>query len=180
MARFKKMFLALIFLFVVFLVSNIVLKRMYPALYIEVITEYAKQHTLDPLFVLSVIRAESNFLESATSHKDAKGLMQLKGDTAEWCARQMEYESFTEEKIYEPETNIRIGVWYLNYLIEQFEGDYKLAVAAYNAGIGNVKRWLKNPDYSSNGKTLDKIPFRETERYIKKVLNNYTIYKMLY
>ncbi|MCK9478044.1 MAG: lytic transglycosylase domain-containing protein [Firmicutes bacterium] len=180
MAKFKKIILICAILFAVFLTFNAVLKKLYPALYMDIIIESAKQYNLDPLLILSVIRAESNFSEYAISHKEAKGLMQLKSDTARWCAQQMGDGGFTEEKIYEPRTNIQIGVWYLNYLIEQFEGNCRLGITAYNAGIGNVKKWLENTDYSANGNELDKIPFRETERYIKRVLNNYAIYKMLY
>jgi soluble lytic murein transglycosylase len=163
----------------VFLASGAILKIMYPSLYTDIIVENAELYQMDPLFILSIIRAESNFNASAVSTKNAKGLMQLKPETAYWCAQNMGYTDYTEDKLFEPETNIRLGVWYLSYLQEQFDGDKILATAAYNAGIGNVKKWLKDPKCSANGKSLDKVPFRETDKYIKKVFNNYAIYKML-
>ena len=145
----------------------------------DIITKYSEQNSIDPLFILSIIRAESNFNTHATSHKDAKGLMQIRTETALWCAQKLNEKSFSEEKLFEPETNIKLGAWYFKYLLGQFKGDYYLSLAAYNAGIGNVQGWLENPKYSSDGISLEKVPFGETERYIKKVINNYAIYKML-
>jgi soluble lytic murein transglycosylase len=180
MTRLKRFVLFAVIISVAVAVTNVILKKLYPSEYMDIVKENAEKHQLDPLLVLSVIRAESQFCERATSHKNAKGLMQMKVDTALWCAQHSGDTLFTEDKLYEPETSIRLGVWYLKYLLDQFNGDYKLCLAAYNAGIGNVRKWLENSDYSGNGSNLDKIPFPETERYVKKVFNNYTVYKMLY
>ncbi len=180
MAKFNKAVSVILVFCIILLIGSVVLKKMYPLHYIDIIKENADKYGLDPLFVISVVHAESRFSAEATSHKNAKGLMQIKEDTAKWCAEAVKLKEFTAEKIYQPETNIMLGVWYLHYLLDEFGGDYNLCLAAYNAGMGNVKRWLDNPKYSSDGQKLDKIPYAETERYIKKVFNNYAIYKMLY
>ncbi len=177
--RRKALAYALTILLVVW-AGSAILKSFYPLDYIDLIRQQAEKYGLDPLFVISVVHAESRFAAGATSHKDAKGLMQMKEDTAKWCADNMRLEGFTAEQIYQPEVNITLGVWYLNYLLGEFGGDYTLTLAAYNAGMGNVKKWLENPQYSKDRRTLDVIPYGETERYVKKVFNNYTIYKMLY
>src|SRR5699024_4004526 len=89
-------------------------------------------------------------------------------------------EDFTLEKLFEPEINIRIGTWYLKILSEEFDNNLQLILAAYNGGSGNVSKWLGNKDYSKDGLVLSKIPFKETEEYIKKVERNLKIYRIIY
>lgn len=180
MGRLKKAVSAILIICIVIFAGVAVLKRLYPLSYYDIVSRNAEIYGIDPLFAMSVIHAESRFYADATSLKDAKGLMQMRGDTAIWCAEHAGLENFTLDKLYEPETNIMLGTWYLDYLSEEFGGSRTLCLAAYNAGMGNVKKWLENPKYSDDGVTLKEIPYPETERYIKKVLNNYAIYKMLY
>ena len=180
MGKNKKLMLFVAALAIAIYFGNGILRNMYPLNHYDIIRENAAKHDLDPLFIASVIHAESRFAEDATSHKEAKGLMQIQEKTALWCAEQMRLDDFDTEKIYMPEYNILIGAWYFHYLLDEFDGDYTLTLAAYNAGMGNVKEWLDNTLYSKDGTQLDKIPFAETERYIKKVKNNHAIYKMLY
>ena len=73
-----------------------------------------------------------------------------------------------------------MGCWYLNNLSKEFNGDTELILAAYNGGRGNVNKWLSNGEYSKDGKALHKIPFKETEEYVRKVKFSYNIYKYLY
>ena len=135
----------------------------------------AAEFDLDPLFVAAVIKAESSFNPEATSGV-AHGLMQLTDDTAAYIAEKagMDY-----EKRLAPRTNIRMGCWYLSYLIKQF-GDINAALAAYNAGPAAVSRWLADERLSSNGKTLDKIPFDETRNYVRRIGRYYKMYQKLY
>ncbi|MBR6728926.1 MAG: lytic transglycosylase domain-containing protein, partial [Clostridia bacterium] len=121
-----------------------------------------------------------NFNEDAVSHKNASGLMQIMEPTADWVADRMDLQGFTYKDIKKPETNIKMGCYYLAYLIEQYEGNIENALAAYNAGIGNVNGWLKDPSCSKDGKTLSSIPFPETERYVSQVSNNLRMYTLLY
>lgn len=185
---------------VLFLIFSIILivyaakgavKYFYPLKYKEYVFKYSSLYeNLDPFLVFSVIKAESGFNPNATSHKNARGLMQITDDTSIWIAEKMKIENFKTENLYDPETNIKMGCWYLNNLMEEFmyeDGVYvseeerkKLVLAAYNAGRGNVALWLKDKKFSSSGRTLEVIPFKETEMYVKKVQNYYRAYQKLY
>ena len=156
-------------------------KMLYPLKYNEYIEKYCIEYEIDPYFVMGIIKAESNFDDSAVSQKGATGLMQITKGTAEWIAHKIETENFVYDiDIINPEINIHMGVYYISYLLDMYEGNHDLALAAYNAGFNNVDKWLLNEEYSNDGKSLDKIPFSETEKYINKVNNNYKIYKVLY
>lgn len=150
----------------------------YPMKYKEQIVEYSKSYEVDGALIASVANVESNFRENAISKKGAVGIMQILPSTAEWIAGQMG-EEYNKDKLEEGEYNLKLGSFYLSYLIEYF-GEIKLAVCAYNAGQGNVKNWLKDDRYSSDGIKLNKIPFKETENYLNKVLKNYKYYKNRY
>ena len=147
----------------------------YPVAYSEFITKYAAKNKLDPYLVMAVIKVESNYVPEAQS-KYASGLMQLTEETAEWNAKKMELEDYD---YMDPETNIKIGCHYLRYLIDKYKNT-DTALAAYNGGMGNVSKWLDNPEYSDDGKTLKNIPFKETREYVKKVNHHWESYKQLY
>lgn len=154
-------------------------KLLYPLKYEDIIYKYSAQYNLDPYLVMGVISAESRFDTNAQSHKDAKGLMQIKDDTAKWCAKKFNTD-VSAENLFDPETNIAIGCAYINYLLQIFDGEVETALAAYNGGQGNVSNWLDDSRYSADGKKLYKIPFGETERYVEKVLSRQQIYWKLY
>ena len=102
--------------------------------------------------------------------------MQISDDTATYVAVMIGENTFD---IFRPETNIKFGCFYLRYLLNKFEKE-KTALCAYNAGEGNVKGWLNNPNYSKDGKTLDVIPFPETDNYVKKIYKSLEKYRKLY
>lgn len=176
-----------IFIFVVFLLvisvlinnSTILLKFIYPVKYEKYVFEYAKMYGVDPYLVFAIIKAESGFNPDAVSHRNAKGLMQITDGTGRWAVEKIGLKGDHNKIVYDPEKNIQIGCWYLRWLIDNLD-DIELVIAAYNGGIGNIKEWLKNSDLSSSGLTLDKIPFKETEKYLKKVKNYYYVYLKLY
>lgn len=177
-------FIVIAFAAILFLLDGVG-KKMFPLEYKELVIKYAKENDLDPLLVFSVIKAESNFDPQATSHKNARGLMQIIDNTGIWAAGKMGIEEFKAEYLYDPEVNIKIGCWYLKSLkneMYRYNGEMNndLVLAAYNGGIGNVQKWLKDKEYSSSGKALDKIPFRETDNYVRRVNNYRKIYKKLY
>lgn len=160
-------------------------KRMFPLEYRDLVVKYSQENELDPSLVFSVIKAESNFNPQATSHKNARGLMQIIDNTGIWAANKIGIKEFKVEYLYDPEINIKIGCWYLKNLrneIYNYNGQLnnELVLAAYNGGIGNVQKWLSDRAYSSNGKTLDKIPYKETENYVRKVKYYQEIYKRMY
>lgn len=155
-------------------------EKFFPYKYKEYIDLYSTQYDLDPLFVLAVIKTESKFDDDAHSHKNAVGLMQITVDTGEWAAKEMGFKTFSKEDLYDEEYNIRMGCWYLRRLNDTFNKDLDLTIAAYNAGPTNVQLWLANEKYSSDGKSIDYIPFGETKKYVDKVDTYYSIYKYLY
>lgn len=82
--------------------------------------------------------------------------------------------------LYDPDKNIMLGTKYFSNLIKQYEGNYMLAITAYNAGIGNVKRWIEKGTIKEDGSDVENIPFKETNTYVRKIVRNYKIYKELY
>lgn len=155
-----------------------VFEYLYPMKYSQEIISYAEIYNVDSALVASVINTESNFDEKAKSKKGAIGLMQIMPSTAEWVAGKIGLE-YNEENLYNGNYNIEIGTFYLSYLNSYFN-DEKLALCAYNAGIGNVKSWLANEEYSTDSKSLAKIPYNETKNYLNKVYKNYHYYKNKY
>lgn len=149
-------------------------KRLFPTPYKETVLAAAEKNNISPALLYAIIKAESNFNPSATSAKGAKGLMQLMDDTAVWCSKKSGI-SFSD--IHIPAENIALGAFYLGYLLSMYYENVTLAAAAYNAGQGRVSRWLSDPAYSSDGKTLSEIPFPETDRYVKKVALYQKIYE---
>ncbi len=153
---------------------------MYPLKYVDIINANAAEYGLEPEFICAVIHAESRFNEKAVSHKGAYGLMQLTSPTAAWLAKEMGIDDFEQEQIFQPEINIKLGTYYLKKLLKNYKGDIINALAAYNAGSGNVSNWLKDPNYSKDGTSLSKIPFPQTKSYIDKVKFNLKLYGLFF
>lgn len=154
----------------------------YPHTYSEYVEASAKEFHVEPALVYAVIKQESGFDANCVSDAGAVGLMQIMPKTFQWLSESMDKidkKKYTEDDMYDPKTNIRFGCRYLSVLLRMYSKP-ATALAAYNAGMGNVSGWLKNKDLSSDGKTLRKIPFPETSAYTKKVLDNYVQYKQLY
>ena len=157
-------------------------RAQHPLYYADTITAYADAQGLDPALVAAVILCESSYDPKAESRLGARGLMQLMPDTAEWVAHKLGEDGadYSFDKLYDPQTNIRFGTWYLGYLSRRFDGDATKIVCAYHAGQGNVDSWLKNPQYSSDGVTLDVIPTQDTATYASRVLRARDIYRKYY
>ncbi|HOM43249.1 MAG TPA: lytic transglycosylase domain-containing protein [Bacillota bacterium] len=156
------------------------LKLLYPIEHKEIIIKYGQMHKVDPLLLAALIKTESNFEPRAESRKGAKGLMQITPSTGEWIAKTIGVNNFNEDMLFDPETNIMLGSWYIEHLTNYYKGSFELVFAAYNGGRGNVDKWLKDKNLSSDGITLDTIPFSETKNYLEKLRKNYNIYKMIY
>ena len=157
-------------------------RAQHPLYYADTITAYADAQGLDPALVAAVILCESSYDPKAESRLGARGLMQLMPDTAEWVAHKYKEDGagYSFDKLYDPETNIRYGTWYLGYLSRRFDGDATKIVCAYHAGQGNVDSWLKNPQYSADGVTLDVIPTQDTATYASRVLRARDVYRKYY
>lgn len=156
------------------LLRGVVIYKLYPLDYEELINKYSKEYNVDKHLICAVIKAESGFRETALSTPGAMGLMQVMPDTGSWIADKIGIDSFETSMLYQPEMNIRIGCWYLNYLNGLFDGNARKVLAAYNAGPSRVKEWT-DPDG-----VLREIKFEETENYVVKIERNYDIYKGLY
>lgn len=151
----------------------------YPLKYGETITKYAAMYHIDEHLVMSIVNAESRYDKDAVSSQGAAGLMQITKSTAEWIAKSMGDKSFTVDKLRDPETNIRMGCWYFDYLSKKFAAT-ELVLAAYNAGPGNVNDWLDKSIISKDGTDYEKMPFKETGKYVKKVIADEKMYEFLY
>jgi soluble lytic murein transglycosylase len=152
--------------------------RLFPVKYYDIIKEYSNEYNLDPALVCAVINAESHFREDVESHKGASGLMQLMEPTADWIAAKTEIENYTYDEVKSPEMNIRLGCALLGELYKIYD-DESSVIAAYNAGTGNVDKWLTDPMYSGDGIHLMVIPFKETSDYVKKVEKYRKIYDLI-
>ena len=154
----------------------------YPLLYRDYILQYAALYNLRPAYVAAIIRNESSFRAEAESSVGARGLMQLMPDTAEWIAHKLKIEGYAFERMYDPESNIRFGCWYLNYLCSLFHGDPVSVTCAYHAGQGEITSWLSNRNYSSDGRTLtlDLLPEGPTKQYAGRVTRDDGIYQEKY
>ncbi len=181
MIRFiKKLFtMAVTFALLVTFGYCVVLPRVLPLKYQDIVEKYAATYDLEKSLVNGVIFAESHFEPEAVSSADAKGLMQVTEETGWWAAEQMGLDPDSID-LTDPETNIRIGCWYLNWLLEKFDGMTETALAGYNAGHGNVAKWLADEEMSQDGITLEEIPFAETKIYVKKVRLAQLVYSYVY
>lgn len=106
--------------------------------------------------------------------------MQLMEPTAQWVSEKLDVTDYTFDLMYDAQTNIRFGAWYLGYLARRFDGNALNVVCAYHAGQGNVDAWLHNPLYSEDGVTLLTIPTDDTAKYAKRVLSAYEVYQKFY
>jgi len=150
----------------------------FPFLYVNIINKYAAIYDVDPILIASIINVESGFNRNAVSPAGASGLMQIMPGTAYWAAEQIGIENFVyEEMIFDPNININMGVWYIRRLIDS-HARLDVALAAYNAGSGNVANWLADPNLSLDGYTLYYIPFGETRRYVERVRLNMIVYRV--
>lgn len=156
-----------------------VLKSLYPLQYEKEVEIGCRAQNLPRSFVYAVIKCESGFDPQAVSNVGARGLMQLMPETFRWLCTKLG-EEHAEDDLFDPAINVRYGCYLLRILLSEFSGEQSTAVAAYHAGIGNVGKWLRDEQYSADGKTLRTIPFGTTERYVKRVKKVQRIYAALY
>ena len=147
-------------------------RAVYPLEYEQTIRSASAEHGMEPALVAAVIHTESSFDPQARSEQNAHGLMQLVPSTAGYVARQ----SSIQGDFREPETNIWMGVWYLNYLEERYAGSERLMLAAYNAGEGTVDGWLQDESFDVS----QDIPYSETASYVEDVRETRDTYSNLY
>jgi soluble lytic murein transglycosylase len=180
--RKKRALALLLILFILFLFMNSTLigKKLYPIYYQEEIGQSAAKHQITPFLIAAIIRVETNFESDARSHKGAIGIMQLMPDTAAWIVKTTNSNELKTEDLLKPAININLGSWYLQWLIKHYDGNLLYAIAAYNAGQGNVNKWKQNDIWNGTENDIEQIPFGETRHYVKKVLYYHQKYQDLY
>jgi soluble lytic murein transglycosylase len=157
------------------------LRRLYhPLQYESLIASESKAAGLDPYLVAAVINVESGFREDVTSEAGAVGLMQVIPSTAHAVASEAGLpERVTAQTLERPGTNVRVGTRYLAYLVKRYEGDTEMALAAYNAGMTNVDKWVA--DAKRTGTPFDEaIAFPATRHYVAEVDAQAKEYRDLY
>lgn len=153
----------------------------YPMKYQEYVTYYADKYSIDPLMLYSFIRTESNFNPKAESDAGARGLMQITEVTFDWIKSKIApTEDLTFDSLYDPETNIRFGCYFVSYCLLRYQDDLATAAAAYHSGWGTVDELLAQPEYSADGKTLDHYPYPQMRQYVKKITESYQRYQEIY
>jgi soluble lytic murein transglycosylase len=141
----------------------------------DIIRQQARDKDLDPSLIAAVIYAESHFRDQ-TSTAGARGLMQITPETADEIARRSGGTEFEQGDLGTPQINISYGSWYLRWLLDHYGGNETLAVAAYNAGTGNVDQWIG----ADPGMKAHEIPFPETREYVDEVIEIRDIYARAY
>lgn len=155
---------------------------LYPKKYEKFVTKYCEQYEVDQYLIYAMIKQESNFEPDVVSIDKARGLMQLTEPTFDWVKGKLEDDdTITFDDMFDPETNIRYGVYLVSYLDKKFATDtIDNIVIAYHAGMNITSKWLANEEYSSDGKNLDAIPYKDTEFHLKKVKKYYKNYVSAY
>lgn len=152
----------------------------FPIYYSDLIIREAYDRDLDPFLVLALIKQESAFVPDARSYVGARGLMQLMPATADDWARRLRLAPVEDEDLYEPDMNLRLGIPYLARLVNQFDGSIEKALAAYNAGAANVRRWERGLIDGRPETFIESIGFSETRTFVRTILNNYYRYRYLW
>ena len=157
-------FLLLFLLFSFVVICFIASSHVFPLEYRNLVISCANKFNVDPLLVAALIYVESSYKENSISKAGAMGLMQVMPPTGRETAKKLKIKNYANKNLLVPEINTRIGTAYLARLINKYDGNTNKALAAYNAGTSNIKRWIdKNGNLS-----LKKVDFKETKSYIRK------------
>lgn len=183
MKNFLKLILTIFVIAILFLVfikyfgiDKIILKRLYPKNYSEYVESASKKYGVEENLIYAIIKNESNFENTSSSHKGAQGLMQLMQETADDNASKI---GISNIDLADPKTNIEIGTYFYSYLFEKYKNE-GLALAAYNAGAGNVDKWIVSGKLEADGSNIENIPYKETNMYVRKVLQTIKMYEYIY
>lgn len=161
-----------IFILIVVLIATIYL--LFPTKYSEYVEKYSEEYNLDKSLVYSVIKIESGFKKDSLSKAGAMGLMQILPSTGKDMAIRLKM-SVDDVNLYDPQTNIKIGCYYLSYLLNLYDGNVVNTLCAYNWGLSNVNNWISKGNVDDSG-TITSIPVKETKNYITK----YKVSKWIY
>lgn len=179
--RWLAVLLALGILLVSVFFRSRIARAEYPCRYSEYVTYYAAKYDIDPLILYSFIRTESNFDPDAQSDAGARGLMQITEVTFDWIKTKIAPdEDLTFDDLFDPETNIRFGSYFVAYCLLRYDNHLATAAAAYHSGVGTVDGLLADPACSPDGQTLTHYPYPQMRRYVHKITTGYQRYQEIY
>ena len=151
----------------------------YPLAYKEDVLFYSTKYDINPAWVWSLMRQESTFNIHARSYAGAVGLMQLMPATANFIANRYKIPYQGEKSLVDPKININIGIAHLSFVSQLFKNNIALATASYNAGQGNVAKWLPKYEVMESINWMETVPFLETRKYLRNILSNIVIYEVV-
>ena len=146
----------------------------------SLVQRYSQDRNLDPSLLFALILEESRYQVQAVSPAGARGLMQVMPQTGRQIAKELKIRRFSEEQLFDPAVNIRLGSWYFARMLEEFGGKVHLALAAYNAGPHMVRKWLAAARSSPEDEFVENIPYTETRNYVIRVMGSAQVYRFLY
>lgn len=152
----------------------------FPLPYRSSIEAYAREQSIDPFLVAALIRQESEFNPKAISRSNARGLTQVLPGTGRELSRKLKIPRYRTAMLFTPDTNVKIGTYYLKALLDQHQGRWEATLASYNAGKSRVTGWLAGASYRDPAEFVESIPFSETRVYVQSVLRNAEVYRRLY
>lgn len=156
------------------------IKLLYPRPYWPEISQAAKRFGVDPYLVLAMMRSGSNFDPSYRSEKGLMGLMQLSSQTGRDVSYRLGVAKTPPELLLRPQVSILYGSFYISWLMQEFHGRVHEVLAAYHTDPILAKSWSKQFGSASFDPFVDKVPYLETQAYIRRVMDDYLIYKMIY
>ena len=146
----------------------------------SLVHRYSQNRNLDPSLLFALILEESRYQVQAVSPAGARGLMQVMPQTGRRIAKELKIHRFSEEQLFDPAVNIRLGSWYFARMLEEFGGKVHLALAAYNAGPHVVRKWLAAARSPGEDEFVENIPYTETRNYVIRVMGSAQVYRFLY
>jgi soluble lytic murein transglycosylase len=152
----------------------------FPLPYRESLETYSKERQIDPYLVAGLVRQESEFNAKALSRAQAYGLTQVLPSTGRDLSRRIGLAGFRADMLYQPETSLRLGTFYLRMLLDELQGQWEATLASYNAGKSYVTRWLTWSHFREPAEFVETIPIAETRNYVQSVLRNADVYRRLY
>jgi peptidoglycan lytic transglycosylase len=152
----------------------------FPLPYRKSLDEYCRAQMLDPYLMAALIRQESEFNPKAVSPANARGLAQVMPATGRQLSRKLKIPRYRTAMLFTPDTNLKMGTYYLKQLSDELQGKWEAALASYNAGKTHVTAWMASASYREPAEFVESIPFNETRVYVQSVLRNAEVYRKLY
>ncbi len=153
---------------------------LYPVPYRDSLLKYGKKYNVDPRLLLSIMRQESRFQADIKSAAAARGLMQFVSGTSRKMADELKLKDFRQDDLYDPDTAIRFGAFYISKIFKDFPDKPEAVAASYNGGEDRMARWLKRSNTTDADRYVAEIVFSQTRDYVYKVMSNYRMYELLY